>query len=199
MKALTIAVTGGIGSGKSTVCKYISEKGYQVISCDDVYKELLQNEDFVLKISNKMNVPPIKDKTGKLSLNKSEISNKVFNDKALKRLLEDLTHPAIMKEVFNRASLHRLAFVEVPLLFENGLDKQFDHIIIVLASKERRISAVMRRDGLTEGEVVERIKNQVNHEIFCKNGHTVICNDSTLDSLKQKVDAAINEILQKMG
>ena len=63
MKALTIAVTGGIGSGKSTVCKYISEKGYQVISCDDVYKELLQNEDFVLKISNKMNVPPIKDKT----------------------------------------------------------------------------------------------------------------------------------------
>jgi len=194
-----IAITGGIGSGKSTVSKIIRDLGFTVLSCDDVYAELLERESFVKDVSLLVGVAPLIEK-GRLVLNRRGIADKVFTDASLKKSLEEFTHPAIMNEIFSRAALaNEPVFVEVPLLFETGLDARFDNVIIVKRPLNQRLSAVCLRDGVDEEAVKRKIKNQFDYENNCLNGHTVIYNDFDLKSLQRKTEAAINEIFKQTG
>ena len=122
------AITGGIGSGKSTVCKIIKECGYQVFSADEVYKELLLSPEFVKSIYNALSITDADNNTFDNKL----VSSKVFENKELLKKLNDITHPKIMQALIEKSKkVNGVCFNEVPLLFESGLQNLYDGVIVV--------------------------------------------------------------------
>ena len=185
------AITGGIGSGKSTVCEIIEKLGYTVFSADKVYKELLKCPTFVEKIYTALAI----DSTDYANFNGKLVAEKVFNDKVLLSKLNAVTHPEIMKVMLEKSkAVNGVCFNEVPLLFESGYESLYDGIIVVKRDIELRKQDVIKRDNLTEEEFNKRVNNQFNYENLSKITHTVITNDETLEKLTQKVKAAVVEI-----
>ncbi len=190
-----IAITGGIGSGKSAVCKILKDLGFPVLSADEIYKNLIKNSDFVKKIYHALNIPY---KNGEV-FSREKVSNKVFNNKEMLEILNKTTHPIIMQEMFNKSKEYGgFVFNEVPLLFESGFENYYDNIIIVIRPLKDRIQSVLNRDGLSESEINKIIKNQFNYENLSQNNHTIITNDKDLTSLKEKVIEVISEIQKNL-
>ena len=150
-----IAITGGIGSGKSTVLREISKMGYPVFSCDEIYKEIMLSQAYVEKIYEKF-PQCIKDGT----IDRKILSEIVFQNEKARKVLNDIAHPLIMQTLFQRmnSSSSNLVFAEVPLLFEGDYENLFDNVIVVLRDTNDRVKALIERDHTSE----EKIKNRIN-------------------------------------
>lgn len=189
---IKIAVTGGIGSGKSTVCKIIHSLGYPVYSCDDVYKSVLHDGQTVAELEKEFG-DQILNSDG--SLNRPALSAIVFNDEGKLEILNKITHPKIFKKLFEiSVNDNGLVFYEVPLLFEGGYEYLFDRVLVVLRDKKKRIDCVMQRDGLSEEDVINRLNKQYNYNIDDFTKYYVIHNDGNIDDLNHE----INKILSKI-
>ncbi len=190
-----VAITGGIGSGKSVACDIIRKKGFIVFDLDKIYTELLRNEVFVKEICKITATEPIIDANG-LTINRELISQKVYNDKNLLSLLNDFTHPAIMQEFLSRAEKHKgLLFCEVPLLYESGLEKTFDFVFVIKRKEQDRINSVILRDGKTKAQIKNVIKNQFDYAKLSSDEHTIfIENDSDTSVFAERIDFAIKKI-----
>ena len=183
---LKIAITGGIGSGKSLACNIIKSKGYNVFSCDEVYADLLCDKNFV-KIFSEEFGGKILNVDG--TLNRGELSAIVFSDEQKLKRLNEITHPKIFGEMFRRASVCKgVAFFEVPLLFEGGYQELFDNVIVILREESERILSVAARDKISEEEVKKRIFNQYNYDNSNYAQYYVIHNDGNIDDLSDKID-----------
>ena len=186
-----IAVTGGIGSGKSTVCDIIKAQGFTVFSCDKVYAELLDGANLTAKIVEEFGEKILTD--GKIDRRK--LSDCVFNDSVKLEKLNSITHTEIFNEIFSRAEKEEgIVFVEVPLLFEGNYQSLFDGVVVVLRKVEDRISSVVARDGLSYSDVEKRIKKQYNYDFCDYAKYYVIHNDGNIDDLEQ----SIRQILLKI-
>lgn len=194
-----IAVTGGIGSGKSTLLGLFKAAGYPIFSADEIYAELLRNEEFVHLVSLSVGVEPIITENG-LKLDREKIAEKVFSDGNLLKNLNEVTHGAIMTEMQNRAKREdKTVFCEVPLLFEGGYEKLFDLIIVVRRPDEDRIKAVEIRDGKTKEKVKKIIENQFDYSKIIEDGHTIIVeNDGDLSALKVDAEKILDFVNSKI-
>lgn len=191
-----IAITGGIGSGKSTVSEIIRKMGYVVVSADKVYSELLLSEDFVKEICELMNISPI-EKDGRVTIDRKALSALVFSDKTQLSRLNDFTHPRIMDEIFRRSEgVEPLFFAEVPLLFERGYETEFDNVFVVRRQLDLRLSGTAKRDGKTEAEIRKVIDNQFDYE-GNKSGYKsiIIENNGTIQELETEVLEAVKRLL----
>lgn len=188
---LKIAITGGIGSGKSTVANLIKEQGFQVFSCDAIYAELLTNTDFVKKLAQAFE--GVVNADG--SLNRAELSKRVFSNKEQLAKLNGITHPAIMHSAFFKMEEYPISFLEVPLLFENSFEGLFDGVIVVLRQHDERVKSIIERDNLTRVEAELRIKSQFDYDNFNFTKYYVIHNDSNLQDLRAKTLEIINKLL----
>lgn len=187
-----IAVTGGIGSGKSTVCQIIKRQGFPVFSCDEIYTELLEDADFINTIVGEFG-EKVLDGDGRL--NRGALSEIVFNDKEKLEKLDKITHAKIFGEMFRRAEkLDGIVFFEVPLLFEGGYQTMFDNVIVVLRDEKDRILSLIKRDNLSEENVKKRILRQYNYENKNFEEYYVIHNDGDLVNL----DKEVKQILSKL-
>ena len=193
MKKL-IAITGGIGSGKSLLTDYFASLGYAVLSADEIYSDLLKDECFVKGICDAVGVCAVLV-NGRYTL--EAVAEKVFGNPAERKKLDDFTHGAIMREMFSRANdCSGVVFCEVPLLFEGGYDKYFDCVIVVFRNENERISSVVSRDNKSEELVKEIIKNQYDYSKLAENGHTIFVeNNGTPRFLYEKA----NEIIEKIN
>ena len=195
MKKL-IAITGGIGSGKSLLTDYFASLGYAVLSADEIYSDLLKDEYFVKGICD-----AVGDRAalvnGRYTLDRKAVAEKVFGNPAERKKLDDFTHDAIMREMFSRANdCSGVVFCEVPLLFESGYDKYFDCVIVVFRNENERINSVVSRDNKSEELVKEIIKNQYDYSKLAENGHTIFVeNNGTPRFLYEKA----NEIIEKIN
>lgn len=194
-----IAVTGGIGSGKSTLLGLFKAAGYPIFGADEIYSELLKNDDFVRSVSLSVGVEPLKT-DNVIKLDREKIAEKVFSDGDLLKKLNDVTHGAIMTEMQNRAKREdKTVFFEVPLLFEGGYEKLFDLVIVVKRSDENRIKAVEIRDGKTKEKVQKIIKNQFDYSKIIEDGHTIIVeNDGDLSALKVNAEKILDFVNSKI-
>lgn len=195
MKKL-IAITGGIGSGKSLLTDYFASLGYAVLSADEIYSDLLKDECFVKGICDAVGVCAVLV-NGRYTLDRKAVAEKVFGNPAERKKLDDFTHDAIMREMFSRANAcSGVVFCEVPLLFEGGYDKYFDCVIVVFRNENERISSVVSRDNKSAELVKEIIKNQYDYSKLAENGHTIFVeNNGTPRFLYEKA----NEIIEKIN
>ena len=189
-----IAVTGGIGSGKSAVCRILKERGYPVFSCDEINRTLLSEKSY---LDGLCALFPACVKDGKL--NKAALSALVFSDKEALKTLNAYAHPRIAERLRrDMEGAEKTCFAEVPLLFESGMTKRFDGAIVVLRNKEERIRAVVTRDGLTAEQAEARMKQQFDYDGPLPDGCLAIENDGDETALCNKGDDVL-EALKEHG
>ena len=185
-----IAVTGGIGSGKSAVCAILKKKGFSVFSCDEISRELWGEPLY------RAGIAALFPQLGRENLQR-EAASLVFSDSTARARLDEYAHPRIMERLFARMEGLPLAFAEVPLLFEGGFERLFDGVIVVLRGQEARIASVCARDRLTEEEALARIRSQYDYAAL-PDGCLTVTNDGDLAALALEIDGIL-EILQAKG
>jgi dephospho-CoA kinase len=173
---MVVGLTGGIGTGKSTVAKLFELLGAKVFNSDDNARD----QYFVPAI--RQQVTALLGKDCYLSdgtLDRKYISGKIFSDTTLLQKLNNIIHPAVGKDfkTFINSNPGKLIIKESALLFEIGLDKELDRVILVTSPLELRIERVMKRDGLSREEVMNKIKNQLSESEKLKRAELVITND----------------------
>lgn len=191
-----IAVTGGIGSGKSTVCKFIAELGYPVISFDEVYARLLDSGCLTEKLVEVFGNEVIEGADGKV--NRAALARVAFACEENTKKLNEITHPAIFNDAFEEAKKYTGdCFFEVPILFEGGYEKLFDCVVVVLRDTKARILSVMERDNITNENVVKRINRQFNYDNLEFAKYYVIHNQGNIDDLRVNCVKLIDDISLK--
>lgn len=156
-----IGLTGGIGSGKSTVANYIASKGIPVYIADDEAKRLMESDEIKQKIQSLFSESIFnKDQT----LNRKRIAELVFNNPSKLQKLNAVVHPLVHQHFKNWAKEHEnFPFVikEVAILFETGGNKQCDKVILITAPEDLRIERACNRDNVDRETVLNRMKNQL--------------------------------------
>lgn len=191
-----VGLTGGIGSGKSTVARMFESLGVPVYYSDDEAKQLMNTSDYIKE--------RLIDVFGKRcfengKLNRPYIAGLVFNDKEKLKQLNSIVHPEVKRNFKYWLMNQNVPYViqENPLIFENKNQGDFDFVITVTAPEKIRVQRVMERDGLSEGQVLDRVKNQLEDQLKVKDSHFVITND-TLDGTKTQVERINEEILAQI-
>ncbi|WP_262149297.1 dephospho-CoA kinase [Chryseobacterium foetidum] len=189
-----IGLTGGIGSGKTTVAKFIEECGFPVYYSDDRAKEIVNdNEELKLKIKALLGPQAYNEKG---LYDRKFVSEMVFNDSELLQALNEIIHPAVRIdfEDWVKKQEKYLVFKETALLFELKLNKQCYRSILVTAEDNIRIKRVMDRDGKTYREVQSVMEKQMPEKEKIKLANCVIYNNTNLDDLKDQTEKVIFEI-----
>lgn len=195
MKNKKIAITGGIGSGKSTVSLLIAELGYPVLSCDNITTQLYKKRK--VKLLLKKLFPSAVKGFFNPKIDRAKIASLAFNDKSLHAQLTDTITPLVMAEVNKQCSaIKGVVFVEVPLLFECNYQDYFDGVLVVVRDKKSRIESVKARSNLSEEQILARMQNQIDYDTFDLSPYTVIINNDIL-TLKNKVISAIKPFINE--
>ncbi|MDX1941878.1 MAG: dephospho-CoA kinase [Saprospiraceae bacterium] len=178
LPTLKVGITGGIGSGKTTVCKIFETLGIPVYYADERAKWLMVNDPELIKGIKNLFSEGAYDIQG--NLNRSYISSIVFTDPEKLNQLNALVHPAVAKDAsaWNQAQTNvPYTLREAALIYEAGIDKQLDYIIVVTAPLETRIRRVIARDHSPRESVEARISKQMPEEEKVKRADFVIVND----------------------
>ena len=193
-----VAITGGIGSGKSKVLSIIQNADYPVFSCDEIYKKVIVDEKYIKKIAEIFPTAVIDGK-----IDRKILGEMVFSDDENRKKLDAIAHPLIMQRLVKEMSLVKsdIAFAEVPLLFEGGFQSFFDGIIVVKRDKQLRIDGIEIRDNLDKKSIEDRISAQFDYDcadnqaILEKNNVKFILNNGSVDELKEQVNLIIQAFI----
>ena len=156
---MVVGLTGGIGSGKSTVAKMFKKLGVPVYNSDKKAKKLMKSSKKIRKSIKGLLGDEAYD--GK-KLNKAYIAGRIFQDKTLLDQMNAIVHPAVRRNFIAWANKQQAPYViqEAAIIFENNLHQFYDKIILVTAPEKLRIKRVMDRDGIPKSEILVRIANQ---------------------------------------
>ena len=192
---IIIGLTGGMGSGKSTILNYFREHGYPCFESDEVGKKLLEVElkETVLKLFGE------EVYNAKGILDRKAISKKVFSNSKLLEALNDIVHPAVNETFEKFKKKHKDSPVivkEAAILIESGSYKSCDIIVLVKAPLDERIKRIVARDSVNESEVIARIDNQWEDEKKEKYADYVVENIS-LEETYEKVKYLIKKLNNK--
>ena len=180
-----VGLTGGIGSGKTTVAKLFEDLGVPVYYADIEAKKLMQNSPVLRK---KIIALFGEEAYHGEDINRSHIAQIVFTDREKLKLLNALVHPEVEDHFKKWLALQNSAYViqENALIFENHKQGSYDSIITVTAPLEKRIERVVKRDGVTRQQVLDRIDNQIDDDYKVSHASFVI-NNSILSESKDQV------------
>lgn len=189
-----IAITGGLGSGKSEVSKILREFGESVLSADDYARQVVRPGQLGLQKVVKAFGPRIVTATGEID--RKKLGEIVFKDKKKLETLEEILHPLIQSAVLrDRQALQKVgnpqAFYEIPLLYEKSLAGNFDAVIVVTASEPARRKRVMERDNLTSDLVTDRFKAQLPLAEKEKLADFIIKNEGDIGQLRSEVQRCL--------
>lgn len=189
---LIIGLTGGIGSGKTTVSNLFSNLGIDIIDTDIIAHELLNNSELVKEEIIDTFSKNILDTHG--FIDRSQLATIVFNDDDKKKCLERILHPKIRLEVDTKIQDHyaqqpqpQYVIVVVPLLLETGFIDYLDRILVVMASKEIRTRRIQQRDDRKIEEIQLIINSQVSDKKRIDNADDIIENNSDINELRLQV------------
>ena len=176
---MKIGITGGIGSGKSYVCKRLEARGIEVYDCDSAAKRLIRTS------------PEIQERLTALigTLNKAAVAQFLLASEENAKAIDAIVHPAVFKD-FEESGL---LWMESAILYESGIYKLIDKVIVVTAPDEVRIQRVMQRDGITREKVLEWMARQLPQEEVRQRADFEIVNDGQKD-----IDKQLNRILRKL-
>lgn len=172
-----VVLTGGIGSGKSTVAKIFESFGVPVFYADQVAKAQYFEPNVILKLSQEVTAPIIIE--GKVDL--SYLKSHLFTNPILKKQVEAVIHPAVADQYqlfCDRNQSASYTINEMALVFENNRQEDFDYIISVIADEEMRIERVIRRDQMSRQEILDRIALQTSDHIRLSQSSFIIYNNN---------------------
>ena len=189
-----IAITGGIGSGKSYALNILSSWGYPTFSCDETLKEIYNDEKVLLEV--KKAFPKVFD--GEI-LNRKVLANTVFNDNLKLEKLNAITHPHIFNKVISGAkqSDGEIAFIEVPLLFESNMEDLFDKSLVISASDELRYERIKKRNPQTYQDMIKLEHFQLNNEEKVKRADFVFISSNDVDKNLNQLTSLVNLMIKK--
>lgn len=183
-----LGLTGGIGSGKTTVAREFQKLKVPVFIADEQSKKLLAQDATVIEaVKNLLGIESYFIKEGKEVPNTQVIASKVFNDSELLRDLNAILHPAVRKsfEAWKAKQDSAYCVYEAAILHESGGGSVCDHILLIAAPEALRIQRVMTRDKVSKTEVLKRIANQWTQYDKLLLSDLVICNIKRTKSLGQ--------------
>ncbi|MEN2773836.1 dephospho-CoA kinase [Acetivibrio clariflavus] len=184
-----IGVTGGIGSGKSTVSKILASFGAQVIDADVLARQIVQKGQKALEEIVNYFGEAVLDSEG--NLDRKKLSGIVFKDKKKLEALNSITHKYIAGKIIEeikKINEDETVVVDAPIPIEHGFIDVVDEIWAVIADKEVRIKRVMERSGLTYNEVEDRINSQLSDEFYLSISDRVIVNNGSVEELRLQVE-----------
>lgn len=180
-----IYLTGGIGTGKSTVAKIFADFGVEVIDADKIVHEILENdEELKTKIVDIFGQDVIEE--GKI--NRRKLGTIVFSNKEKLRILENLIHPKVLEIMAKKISESQsdMILMEIPLLFEKGMN--FHPSVLVYCPRELQFKRIKERDGLPDKDIQNRLSSQIDIEEKKKLADYVIDNSGTLQETRKQVE-----------
>ena len=192
-----IGLTGGIGTGKSTVAEMIRSQGYPVIDADQMARAAVAMGTPGYQAMVQLLGAQILDDKGEIQ--RKKVAALIFTDPQLRGQLERIVHPIVQARVRQTREEHEragvaLAFYDVPLLFENKLKPQFDAVIVVNCSPEAQLKRLMNRSSLTEDEARVRIDAQLPLKEKVQAADFVINNEGT----RAELEPQVREVLAKL-
>lgn len=185
MKPLKIGITGGIGSGKSIVCRILKIMGYPVFDADSAARNLYKENHIrqsVIRLLGEMAYLPNGE------LNKEFIRGKIFSNQDLLQSLNNILHPEVDLKFRNWISTctgNEIVFKEAAIMFESGSNKNLDIVVGVVADESTRTKRVMKRDGKSESEIREIMLRQMNQKVMASMCDYTIINDDSLPLIPQ--------------
>lgn len=183
---MKVAVTGGIGAGKSEFMRAVKELGIRTYSADEINAELLRDKRYIEKLSEAF---PLAVKDGKVD--KSVLREEVFSDEKKRKTLNALAHPEIRRKI---EEITGDAVIEVPLLFESGMTDLFDRVIVVTAGEDARINRIVSTRNISKDLAKNIIKNQTTDDERIKRADYVAINDGTRKDLYEQAKNIIKRI-----
>lgn len=199
---LRVGVTGGIGSGKSTVCKLFAQMGRAVISADEIARELTASNDGIKAAIREAFGDKVFHFSG--SLHRKALAEVVFNNEEAKEKLNAIIHPLVFETIEARINALKpserspYVIIEAALIYESRMDDDMHYVIVVDAKEELRIERVMERDDVDRDAVRARIRSQMEVQEKLDLADFVIVNEGTEADLIERV-AFIDRLLAMMG
>ena len=190
---MNIGITGSIACGKSTVSRYLLDKGYTIIDADKLGHNALNCKDVKRKLVEKFgctildNNEICREKLGKL----------VFGNKENLKILNSIIHPKIKELIIKLQEKHkdeRLVFLDIALLYEANFVDLVEKVIVIYVNEDVQLDRLMSRNSLTKEVALRRIESQMSAKEKASLGDFVIDNSSTIESTYQQID----EILEKL-
>ena len=199
---MIIGLTGGIGTGKSTVSRKLRERGYPVIDLDVISREVIEYPEVIDELVRNFGIEILESQnniSGKKSISRNKLRQTVFKEEKKVSVLNSIMHPPIVEEMRRQIEelrkSYKTVFVEVQLLFEAKLEKEFDIIVLVYADKKTQLERVLKRDGRSEGEVQQIINAQMDMTEKRRVSNYIIENNGDSEML----DLEIEKFIKKFG
>lgn len=194
---LRIGLTGGIGSGKSSVASLLRDYGFVIVDADRIAREILQPGSDALKEVAAIFGDDLVDASG--VLDRKLLAQRAFSSEEQTQKLNAITHPAIRKESKRQfdaaeAAGAQVAVYDMPLLVELGLNRSMDFTVVVDVNEEERVKRLVSSRGLTEADARSRIARQINDTERLEAADYVIDNNGALSELSPQVDALVAHI-----
>lgn len=186
---MIIGLTGGIASGKSTVSAYLAELGAIIIDADKIAHEIMEKGKTAYWQVIEAFGREILAENGEID--RSRLGKIVFNELEKKKILEEITHPQVIREMREKIEEYRaenkVIVLDIPLLFEAGLEFMVDEIWVVYVDRGTQLQRLMARDGLSYEEANKRIQAQMSLEKKRDLADFVINNKGNIEDLKRQV------------
>ena len=194
-----VAITGGIGSGKTTISKYLKKNNFPVHESDSTVSQIYLKPNKLFLSFLKKNVS--REVVTRNKIDKQKIAEIIFNDKKIKQKLENYIHKEVKKsrDSFVKKNIKNkknLIFVDIPLLFENKLEKNFDKVLCVIAKKKIRRERVLRNKKFTKKTLQKIFKFQVSDKERKARSNIIIYNNDTKKDFIFSLEKALIKLLK---
>ena len=192
---LKVGITGGIGSGKSTITSLFQDLGVPIYNSDDRAKWLLSND---VDLMDQIKLLFGQESYSNNELNRAHIANIVFQDNDMLKQLNAIVHPMVKIDFENWLLLHKkepLVIKEAAILIESGAYKELDVLIVVLADKKTRIKRVINRDNVSKEDVEKRMDTQISDSERLKFANFSVDNNKDQSNLKMQVGELYKQLL----
>ncbi len=196
---LVVAVTGGIGSGQSSVCSFFNSWGCKIINADLKAKEVIQKNRLLQSQLKDAFGKDIFEKNGKL--NPSRLAEQAFKDEQQTQKLNQLVHPMMVESLVEEMEVARfsrrypMVIIDAALVYEISIEKMFDTVVVVNAPILIRQKRVRERDGMTKKQFVARLEKQIPLQDKAAWADFVIENDDTIEVLEKRSKEVYNKLM----
>ena len=198
---MIVGLTGGIGTGKSTVSRKLRERGYPVIDLDVISREVIEYPEVIDELVRNFGNEILENQnntSGKKSISRNKLRQTVFKEEKKVSVLNSIMHPPIVEEMRKQIEKlrksYKTVFVEVQLLFEAKLEKEFDIIVLVYADKKTQLERVLKRDGRKEEEVQQIINAQMDMTEKRRLSNYIIENNGDSEMLDLEIEKFIKKL-----